>query len=163
MGGDVVQRHNRVRRWVADKCRQAWGGTVREEVPHPATEWGPEGRMDVQVDSGKGHFDVDIVVPAVVTTCEAELARRQCDPDRALRRAVASKLQRYGPSVVAFAIDDAGRISTGAARFLRKLAGSLDPGDVAKTFAALRAEGQHVVMQGTAVMAQASRGAARTG
>ena len=118
--------------------------------------------MDVKFDSDMGHIDIDTVVPAVVTTCSTELARRQCDPDRAIRGAVASKLQRYGPSVIAFAIDDAGRVSAGAARLLRKLASSLDPEDPATAFATLRAEVQHVVLQGTAAMAQAARGVPRT-
>jgi hypothetical protein len=117
--------------------------------------------MDVKIDSVHGHFDVDIVVPSVATTDEQELARRRRDPTRAVRAAVAGKVERYGPSVVALAVDDAGRMAASTKRFLHALAQSLAPGDPQAEFCSLRAQLQHLVMQGTASMAQAARGAPR--
>ena len=118
--------------------------------------------MDIKANTNKGHFDVDIVIPAIATTDVQELARRQHDSARALRAAAADKLKRYGPSVIAFAVDDSGRLGPQSVRFLRELARGLEPDDADREFVKLRAEVQHIVLQATASMAQAARGVPRT-
>ena len=109
-----------------------------------------------------GALDVDVVIPATATTNEDEQKRRRAAPERALRTAVAGKLQRHGPSVIAFAIDDAGRLAQGTRRLLTALAAGQDPEDPQGRCRELRGEVQHLVFQGTAAMAQSAGGAVRT-
>ena len=75
---------------------------------------------------------------------------------------MADKVRRYGPSVVPLAVDDAGRMAASTKRFLYDLAGALFSSDMQTEFSALKAELQHLVMQGTASMAQTARGVPRT-
>ena len=102
--------------------------------------------MDIKADTNNGHFDVDVVIPAIATTDVQEMSRRQHDPARALRAAAADKLKRYGPSVIAFAVDDSGRLGPQSARFLREVARGLEPDEADKEFIKLRAEVQHIVL-----------------
>ena len=119
--------------------------------------------MDVRAVGPQGLADVDVISPSVTEVTQGELQRRIQDPERALRAAAAGKLKRYGPAVLAFAVDDAGRLGSGAARLLRDLAKRLAPDSPMEEFVKLRSELQHVVLQATASMAQSAAGAPRTG
>lgn len=163
VGGGPSVRHNRVREWLAERLRDAFGGTTRMEVPHPHAGGRGMGRMDVKHDGAAGHLDVDVTVVSVRTADPAEALRRRTAPERALRAGVADKLRAYGPGVLAFAVDDTGAVSAGAMRLLHRMAFAVageaeGPLELTRSRAAL----QLIVLQATAAMAQSAAGAPRT-
>ena len=104
-----------------------------------------------------------MTIVSISTSNAREALRRQSDPARALRAGVADKLRTYGPGVLAFAVDDAGALGAGATRLLRKMAAHLvGEHESARLLLAWRGELQHIVLQATAGMMQAARGAPRT-
>lgn len=158
-----MTRHNRVREWLSEKLRQAYGGRTLTEQPHPLANAQGMGRMDVKHDSAQGHLDIDVTITSIYTSNVREALRRQTAPERSIRAGVKDKLVTYGPAVLAFAADDTGAISAGALRLLRKLAHHavgehLGP----KLLMDWRAELQHIILQSTAGMAQVARGEPRT-
>ena len=158
-----MTRHNRVREWLADKLRGAFGGRTLTERPHPLADGTAGGRMDIKHDSAFGHWDIDVTIVSVSTSNAREALRRQTDPARALRGGVADKLRTYGPGVLAFAVDDTGALGAGATRLLRKMAVHLvGEHESARLLLAWRGELQHIVLQSTAGMMQGARGAPRT-
>ena len=163
LGGGPSMRHNRVREWLVDKLRESFGGKTLTERPHPTAGSTDIGRMDIKHDSAFGHFDIDVTIVSISTSNVRECLRRQRDPERALRAGVREKLVRYGAGVLAFAVDDAGGISAGAVRLLRRMAQQV-AGENGSAMQLLkwRAELQHVVLQATAGMMQAARGVPRT-
>ena len=100
---------------------------------------------------------VDVVVGTTVTDNAAEVGRRAREPGRSLRIAASRKLTRYGPSVLAFAVEDTGRVGSGAVRLLKELAKEQEE-DTGVAYRHLVAEMQHVVLAATASMLQAARG-----
>ena len=162
VGGGTTIRHDRTRDWLADKLRDACGGRTATEQPHPHAD-GTAGRMDIKHDSPFGHLDVDIIIPSLLTTNPRELLRRQQDPARAIRAAIASKHTTYGAGVLAFVMDDVGALGVKAHRLLHSLAvRAAGPVEGPATAMAWKAELQHLVLQATASMAQAARGQPRT-
>lgn len=162
VGGGPATRHNRVREWLGERLREAFGGTTRAEVAHPLAGGRGMGRMDLKHDGAAGHFDIDVTIVSIRTTDEAEAQRRRLVPDRALRAGVADKLRAYGPAVLAFAVDDTGGMTAAVRRLLHRIAVAQVGEERAVTAAAeLRASLQLVVLQATAAMAQSAVGAPR--
>ena len=163
IGGGPVIRHNRVREWLAEKVRHAYGGKTLTEQPHQHANLQRMGRMDVKHDSAHGHLDIDVTITSIYTSNVREALRRQTAPERAIKSGVADKLATYGPGVLAFAADDTGAIGASALRLLRKMALQTG-GDYLgpKLLLSWRAELQHIILQSTAGMAQAARGLPRT-
>ena len=162
IGGGPLTRHNRVREWLAEKMREAYGGTTATEQPHPLANGSP-GRMDIKHSSAHGHLDVDVTIASLYTSNAREALRREQAPSRALRQGIAEKLRHYGPGVIPFALDDTGAMGSSALRLLRRLAwASGGPLSGPNLFTLWRAELQHIVLQTTAGMAQSARGMPRT-
>ena len=163
IGGGPGIRHDRVRDWLADKLREAYGGRTLTERPHPLADGTGGGRIDIKHDSAAGHIDIDVTVVSVHSTNAREALRRQTAPDRALRSGIADKLATYGAGVLAFPIDDTGAIGAKALRLLRDMAFTVGGEDLGqKTLQTWRAQLQHIVLQSTAGMAQNVLGAPRT-
>ena len=153
-------RHNRVRKWTAEKSKEAWGGKVLEERPVGPPQVRTPGRMDVIARREGVQTLIDVVVSSVATDVRREQERRAREPGRSLRTAEARKLTRYGEGVLAVAVEDTGRLGAGTMRLLRDWAECQDdlPPDV--EYRRLAVELQHVVLSGTASMLQISRGVA---
>ena len=120
------------------------------------------GRMDVVGWLGGVPLLIDVVVASVATTDAAETKTRTMDATRAVRSAERRKLQRYGDTVLAIAIEDSGRIGGGTRRFLKQLAARDAQDQPSVAYRRLLAELQHVVLGATAVMLQGARGAPQT-
>ena len=162
-GGGPLLRHNRVREWLADKLRHAYGGKTLTEQPHPLANSRGIGRMDLKHDSAQGHLDIDVTITSIHTSNVREALRRQTAPERSIRSGVADKLTTYGPGVLAFAADDTGAIGTGALRLLRRMALHAGGDQLSsRLLKAWRAELQHIILQSTAGMAQGARRVPRT-
>ena len=158
LGGGVNDRHTSLRKWVADKLRDSYGVRVQEEKPVAPPEVSVAGRMDVVCFRGSARLLIDTVVATPATTDTAELARRRYDAARALNEAERRKRKRYGDAVLAFAVEDTGRIGRGARRLLRELAELLEDESPCAAFRRLLAEVQHVVLGSTAALLQTARG-----
>ena len=100
---------------------------------------------------------VDVVVWTTFTDNATERERRSRTPGRSLRTAEARKLTRYGPSVLAFAVEDTGGLGSGTTRMLREIASEHEE-DPSTEYRRLAAELQHVVLSATATMLQVARG-----
>ena len=162
IGGGPNIRHDRGRDWLAEKVKDACGGRTATEQAHPHAD-GTPGRMDIKHDSAFGHLDIDITIPSLFTTNRRELLRRQQDPTRAIRAAVAAKHSTYGSGVLAFVMDDIGAMGVKAHRLIHALAvQTVGEANAPATATAWKAELQHIVLQATASMAQAARGQPRT-
>ena len=118
--------------------------------------------MDITARRPEGLLEVDVTIATVASRDHAELARRVREPGRAARNEVKNKLRRYGPSVLAFAIEDTGRLAPSTCRLLRELAGSQDEIPVQDEYHKLVRELQHIVLASSASMLQSSRGQPRT-
>ena len=119
--------------------------------------------MDIRAEGTPyGKLEIDVTVGAVATVDRDEIARRVREPGRALRAAVGRKLRRYGAQVLAFAIDDCGRLAAGACRLLRDISQTHGPDDAAQEYGRLVAELQHIVLAASASSAQTARGEARS-
>ena len=162
IGGAVDGRHDGLRDWVADKVRDAFGCRVATERPVQPPLVKTAGRMDVVCWIGGAPLLVDVVVPSCTTTDAAEIKRRMVDPTRAIRVAERKKKTRYGDTVLAVAVEDTGRVGSGAQRLLRQLAAKQEDEDASIAYRRLLAEMQYVVLSATAVMLQGARGALQT-
>ena len=163
IGGGVLTRHNRVRDWLAEKLRCAFGGRTLTEQPHRHANGISMGRIDLKHDSSQGHLDIDVTITSIYTSNVRESLRRRTAPERSIRAGVKDKLRTYGAGVLAFAADDTGAISVSAVRLLRKMAhqiGGVHYGS--KLLQNWRAELQHIILQSTTGMAQVARGEPRT-
>ena len=118
--------------------------------------------MDVVCWIGGAPLLVDVVVPSCTTTDAAEIKRRMVDPTRAIRVAERRKKTRYGDTVLAVAVEDTGRVGSGAQRLLRQLAAKQEDEDASIAYRRLLAEMQYVVLSATAVMLQGARSALQT-
>ena len=161
-GGGALQRHNRVLAWLANKIREYWLCAVREERATSADVQGRPGRMDITARRPEGTLEVDVTIASSASIDQAELLRRIRDPGRAARLEIKKKLRRYGPSVLAFALEDTGRMSTGTCRLLRELARGQDEVEENELYQTLVREVQHIVLANSASMLQAARGQPRT-
>ena len=137
--------------------KEVWGCAVEEEVPVGRPLVSSDGRMDVVVHRHGQKLLIDVVVSTTATDQAAELARRRHEPGRSLRTAAVRKLTRYGPSVLAFAAEDSGRLGSGTIRLLKELAKEQGD-DAALEYQRLASELQHVVLSATATMLQVARG-----
>ena len=117
--------------------------------------------MDITARRPEGVLEVDVTIATVASTNQAELTRRAREPGRAARTEVKRKLQRYGPSVLAFAVEDAGRLAPGSCRPLRDLAASQTEKPVEEEYQRLVRELQHIVLAASASILQAVRGQRR--
>ena len=118
-----------------------------------------DGRMDIVCHNGGQPLLIDVVITGGQTENEQETQRRIRDPWRAVRASEARKRAKYGPNVLAFAVEATGRIGPSAKRLLLRLAVAKDE-EPSAAYHRLLAEMQHVVLAGTARMLQGSRGAA---
>ena len=118
--------------------------------------------MDITAGRPERTLEVDVTIASVASFDQAELLRRIRDPGRAARLEIKKKLRRYGPSVLAFALEDTGRMSTGTCRLLRKLARGQDEVEENELYQKLVREVQHIVLANSASMLQAVRGQPRT-
>ena len=114
--------------------------------------------MDIVADRFGQKLLIDVVVSTVATDQITERGRRSKEPGRSLRTAEGRKLARYGPSVLALAVEDSGRVGSGTVRLLRELAAAQDDVPAALEYRRLVAELQHVVLSATASMLQVCRG-----
>ena len=162
VGGGLIQRHNRCEGWLADKMRQYWRCPVREEKRTSNDIQGSPGRMDIIARRPEGTLQVDVAIASVASVDQAELKRRARDPGRAARAEVKKKLRRYGPSVLAFVLEDSGRLAPSASRLIRDLAGSQEEVPEEELYQKLVREVQHIVLANSASMLQAARGRPRT-
>ena len=151
------KRHARVRKWLAEKMKELWSCPVEQEkiVAQPLVNQG--GKMDIIATRDGQKLLVDVVVGTTFTDNADERARRVRAPSRSLRTAEARKLARYGPSVLAFAVEDTGRLGLGTACLLRDLAAQ-DESEASTAYHKLAMELQHVVLSATATMLQIARG-----
>ena len=150
-------RHTRVRKWLAERIREFWACKVDQEVAVTQPLVRRDGRMDVIATRYGVKLLVDVVIGTTFTDNAAERERRALVPGRSLRSAEARKLSRYGPTVLAFAIEDTGRLGCGTVRLLRELA-AVSERDASEEYRRLTAELQHVVLSATATMLQVARG-----
>ena len=162
VGGGALQRHNRAESWLASRMREYWCCPVREEYRTSEDIQGRPGRMDITARRPEGVLEVDVTIATVASVNQAELLRRTREPGRAARLEVKNKLRRYGPSVLAFAIEDTGRLAPGTCRLLRDLAGSQMESPVQEEYQKLVRELQHIVLAASASMLQSARGQPRT-
>ena len=133
---------------------------MEEERPVSPPLVSSDGRMDV-IASRHGHkLLADIVIGTTATVQERERARRVHEPGRSLKIAEARKFARYGPAVLAVAVEDTGRLGSGTVRLLRDLVAEDE--DPASEYRRLVAELQHVVLSATASMLQIARGSVTT-
>ena len=147
---------------LANKVRETWQCPVQVEKRTSTDIQGAPGRMDITVRHPEGLLEIDVTVAAVASRDQAELLRRAREPGRAARPQVKRKLQRYGPSVLAFAIEDTGRLSPGASRLLRDLAASQEEISADEMYQKMVRELQHIVLASSANMLQAARCQPRT-
>ena len=140
IGGGVLTRHNRVRDWLAEKLRCAFGGRTLTEQPHRHANGISTGRIDLKHDSSQGHLDIDVTITSIYTSNVRESLRRRTALVRSIRAG-----------------------SAGAVWLLRKTARQIC-GDHyrSKLLQNWRAELQHIILQSTAGMAQVARGEPRT-
>ena len=157
-----MERHNRCVSWLAEKMRQLWRCQVKEERRTTADIQGRPGRMDITARRPDGVLSVDVAIAAVASVDDAELMRRFRDPGRAARAEVKKKLRRYGPSVLAFVIEDTGRMAASTCRVLRELACSQEETPHDEAYQKLVRELQHIVLSASANLRQAARGQPRT-
>ena len=162
VGGGIIQRHNRVVAWLAEKMRQLWRCNVREEFRTSADIHGRPGRMDITARRPEGTLEVDVAIATVASVDQAELSRRVRNPGRAARTEVKKKLSRYGPSVLAFVLEDTARMAAGTCRLLRELARSQEDLPHDEAFQSLARELQHIVLASSASTLQSARGRPRT-
>ena len=118
--------------------------------------------MDITARRPEGTLQVDVAIASVASVDQAELRRRARDPGRAARAEVKKKLRRYGPSVLAFVLEDSGRLAPSASRLIRDLAGSQEEVPEEELYQKLVREVQHIVLANSASMLQAARGRPRT-
>ena len=157
LGGAQDVRHSALRDWVADKSRDAFGGSwaTEQDVQPPLVE--RAGRMDIVGWLDGAPLLIDTVVPSNVTTDAQELKRRMVDATRAVRAAERKKKTRYGATVLGAAVEDTGRVGAGLQRYLRRLAARLDEDEPARGYRQLMSEVQWVVLGATARMLQGAR------
>lgn len=162
VGGLVIERHDGIRDWLGSKLKEAWGCPVQTEEPVEPPLVTSKGRMDVVATRSGAKTLVDVVVATVATIDPREQARRVKEPGRSLRVAEGRKMTTYGPSALAFAIEDTGRVGPGTSRLLMDLAMSQDLVPAADEYRRLLAELQHLMLSGTAAILQAAVGVVPT-
>ena len=98
----------------------------------------------------------DVVIASIATTDKSELIRRANEPGRAARTAANNKRTRYDGKVIAFAIEDTGRLHPHAARTLHILAAhTINPQD---TYPTLVAELQTIIFSTPMSFQRTARG-----
>ena len=157
-GGGVIARHSRVVKWGAEKLKEYRGCQAKVEQPVQPPLVTRVGRMDILANDLGKDLLVDVVICTSATDSQRERERRVNEPGRSLRTAEARKLAAYGPNVLALAVEDTGRLGSGAKRFIKDLAERQDVRSVADEYQRLQAELQHVVLSSTASMLQRCRG-----
>lgn len=123
--------------------RECWACSVVEEEDVALREVKSKGRMDVVAKRFCVKTLTDVVIDTTATNNAAEVSRRARQPGRSLRTAASRKLARYGPSVLAFALEDTGRLGSGTVRLLQQLAADASE-ETGFTYQQLLAELQHV-------------------
>ena len=162
VGGLQDVRHTRVRKWMAERLKEKFADQVSQEEPVNQPLVKSAGKMDVVARRHGETLLIDVVIATPLTTEPRERARRTREAGRSLRTAEARKLSRYGPKVLALAVEDTGRLGNGTVRLLRSLAAEEEIEDRAEACRRLVAELQHVVLGSTAVMLEIARGARPT-
>ena len=157
IGGGPNTRHARLRNWLADRIKETYGGDVSQERQLPGR---PGDVMDIVAQTPEGVLWVDTTVVSVATVNVAERLRRANQPERALYAMVREKNIRYGNQCLPFAMEDGGRVSSGASELLRKMAVRYEGWDCARKYRELL--GAHVMLMATASMLQGARGTMRT-
>jgi len=160
--GSVEARHTRVKNWLAERIRERWACPAQKEQPVEPPLVKRAGVMDIVAVKDGMTLLIDVVLATSATDNEPERQRRVKEPGRSLRTAEARKFTRYGPSVVAFAVEDTGRLGSGTARLLRALASEQEDVPAAEDFRKLVGELQHMVLSATAVLLQRARGVVPT-
>ena len=103
---------------MSRQMRELWHCAVREEYRTSADIQGRPGRMDITARRPEGVLEVDVTIATVASVDQSEMLRRIREPGRAGKLAK-KKLQRCGPTVLAFAVEDTGRLAPGTCRLLR--------------------------------------------
>jgi len=118
--------------------------------------------MDITARRPQGVLEVDVAIASVASVNQAELRRRQRDLGRAAREEVKKKIRRYGTTVLAFVVEDTGRLAPSTARLLRDLAASQEELPEDQFYVQLVRELQHIALAGSASILEAARGTPRT-